>query len=196
MREFQMDQKDTRLLNQLSQKWKECRDNVALAEKELDGHRDQFRKAHLEEVEEVHSLQRDICDNSMVVKDEPAPKTGGGLARSLITPLQPKQASLRNQAAQRLFKAVTSDKTFQTIEHNENTPPGFKATLLPLKTVVFHQQPTTELEENMSKVLDMIDFSLRDHRQWIYLDSIFNSSETIRKQVPSVAREFSKVNAE
>ena len=77
-----MDQKDTRLLNQLSQKWKECRDNVALAEKELDGHRDQFRKAHLEEVEEVHSLQRDIYNNSMVVKDEPAPKTGGGLARS------------------------------------------------------------------------------------------------------------------
>lgn len=77
-------------MNQLSQKWKECRDNVALAEKELDGHRDQFRKAHIEEVEEVHSLRRDIFNNSMVLKGEPAPKTGGSPARGLNNPMATK----------------------------------------------------------------------------------------------------------
>ena len=73
-----------------------------------------------------------------------------------------------------------------------------KATLSSMKAtkyfIAFDQQPITKLEQNLTKVLELLDFLLTVQRQWIYLESIFNGSETIRKQIPNEASEFNKVN--
>ena len=42
------------------------KDSVALAEKELQGHRDAFRQAHLEEVEEIRNLQQEMYNQFML----------------------------------------------------------------------------------------------------------------------------------
>lgn len=96
------------------------------------------------------------------------------------------------------YKAINTDVIFETIEQDQTTLSGMKATLSSMKAtryfIAFDQQPITKLEQNLTKVLELLDFLLTVQRQWIYLESIFNGSETIRKQIPNEASEFNKVN--
>ena len=96
------------------------------------------------------------------------------------------------------YKAVNTDVIFETIEQDQTVLSGMKATLSSMKAtkyfIAFDQQPITKLEQNLTKVLELLDFLLTVQRQWIYLESIFNGSETIRKQIPNEASEFNKVN--
>ncbi|OHS94615.1 Dynein heavy chain family protein [Tritrichomonas foetus] len=96
------------------------------------------------------------------------------------------------------YKAVNTDVIFETIEADQTNLSGMKATLSSMKAtryfIAFDQQPITKLEQNLTKVLELLDFLLTVQRQWIYLESIFNGSETIRKQIPNEASEFNKVN--
>ncbi|KAH0787434.1 dynein heavy chain 2, axonemal [Histomonas meleagridis] len=96
------------------------------------------------------------------------------------------------------YKVVGSDEIFEIIEKDQTSLSNFKATLSSMKEasvfIVFDQQPIMKLEQNLTKVLELLDFLLTVQRKWIYLESIFNGSESIRKQIPNEASEFGKVN--
>lgn len=67
--EFQVEAKDLELLNTLSENWQQYKEAVVLADKQLEQHREQFRKRHLAEVEEIRSLSQEMYSNFMA--DEP-----------------------------------------------------------------------------------------------------------------------------
>ena len=80
--EYNVDPKDVELLNTLSDRWREFKDHVVLADKQLEQHRDLFKKKHIAEVEEIRQLQTDMYNQFMM--EEPFKSTHGFKAANEI----------------------------------------------------------------------------------------------------------------
>ncbi|EAX96997.1 Dynein heavy chain family protein [Trichomonas vaginalis G3] len=96
------------------------------------------------------------------------------------------------------YKIIQSDKIYDQIEQDQTQLSTMKATLGSMKATrffsPFDQTAMNNLEQNLTKVLELTDLLLQVQRQWIYLEAIFSGSETIRKDLLNQASEFGKVH--
>jgi hypothetical protein len=58
--EYNIDPKDLQLLNTLTENWKGFKEKVFLLEKQIEQHRDRFRKLHMQEVEDIRNAQAEM----------------------------------------------------------------------------------------------------------------------------------------
>ena len=89
------------------------------------------------------------------------------------------------------FKVKTTEDLYTQLEDNQVQLSTMKASRFYL---VFEQR-ITYWEKALNHLSEVMEMLLAVQRQWMYLESIFMSSEDIRKQLPQEAVLFDQVNA-
>merc|ERR1711871_791836 len=88
------------------------------------------------------------------------------------------------------YKVKTTEDLYAQLEDNQVQLSTMKASRFYL---VFEER-ITYWEKALNHLSEVIEMLLAVQRQWMYLESIFMSSEDIRKQLPQEAVLFDQVN--
>ena len=88
------------------------------------------------------------------------------------------------------FKIRSTEDLFNQLEDNQVQLSTMKASRFYLS----FEEGIQFWEKTLSHIMEVMELSLSVQRQWMYLESIFMSSEDIRKQLPGETKLFDQVN--
>ena len=88
------------------------------------------------------------------------------------------------------FKIKTTEDLYTQLEDNQVQLSTMKAS----RFYAVFEKKITYWEKGLNMISEVIELLLTVQRQWMYLESIFMSSEDIRKQLPLEAKLFDQVN--
>jgi dynein heavy chain, axonemal len=86
-------------------------------------------------------------------------------------------------------KVTTTEELYTQLEDNQVQLSTMKSS----KFYAAFEGPITFWERTLARISEIMDLLLLVQRQWMYLESIFMSSEDIRKQLPSESALFDQV---